>query len=304
MLAGTLETPRGAESGPFPVAIIVAGTGPWTRGGFVNIRARLLASGIATLAYDKRGQGRSTGAFVDTIPAMARDVAAAVAFLRTRRDIDPRRIALLGMSQGGVAAPMVASRDAAIAAVVTLSGPVGPRRELFLGILRSHLRNNGKTPEQIRRVTDAVAEWMEARSASAAPATIARLRAGAVAAFAEVGFPAAEAEQFAVTLDNDVVLSMFEAEPDRALTAVQAPVLAIFGSQDTILTPDLIPNAVAALGNNPDAAVVTIPGMTHELQRAVPIPGSAPVADSTMPVVTELVGAWLSRRLAAESQGR
>ena len=89
MLAGTLETPRASGPGPFPVAVIIAGTGPWTRAGFVNIRARLLAGGIATLVYDKRGQGRSTGEFIDTIAAMARDVAAAVAFLRTRRDIDP-----------------------------------------------------------------------------------------------------------------------------------------------------------------------------------------------------------------------
>jgi acetyl esterase/lipase len=101
MLAGTLETPRGVGAGPFPVVVLISGTGPWTRGGWINIRARLLASGIAILQYDKRGLGQSTGAFVDTIPAMERDVAAAVAFLRTRRDIDPRRIALVGTSQGG-----------------------------------------------------------------------------------------------------------------------------------------------------------------------------------------------------------
>jgi pimeloyl-ACP methyl ester carboxylesterase len=304
MLAGTLETPREFGAGPFPVAVIIAGTGPWTRAGFVNIRARLLASGIATLAYDKRGQGRSTGEFIDTIPAMERDVAAAVAFLRTRRDIDRGRIALVGMSQGAVAAPFVASRDRAIAAVVMLSGPVGPRGELFLNILRSHLRGNGKDPGQVERVAAAVAAWMEARSGSAEPAGVGRLREAAVAAFAEVGFPAAQAQQFVATLDNPVVLSMFDAAPDRVLAAVRAPVLAIYGSQDTILAPELVPAAVAALNDNPDALVVTIPGMTHELQRAAPMPSGGPVADSTMPIVTELVGAWLAQRLESAPSDR
>lgn len=99
--------------------------------------------------YDKRGLGQSTGTFVDTIPAMERDVAAAVAFLRKRGDIDSRRIALMGISQGAVAAPLVASRDPDIAAVVMLSGPVGRRGELFLGILRGHLGRAGKNPLQI-----------------------------------------------------------------------------------------------------------------------------------------------------------
>lgn len=304
MLAGTLETPRGFGGGPFPVAVIISGTGPWARGGFLNIRARLLAGGIATLIYDKRGQGRSTGEFVDTIPAMERDVAAAVAYLRTRRDLDRARVALIGMSQGGVAGPAVASRDPAIAAVVMLSGPVGPRGDLFLNVLRSHLKNNGKNPKQVERVALAVAAWMEARSVRAKPVVVGRLRKGAAAAFAEVGFPNAQAEEFVTTLDNDVVLSMFEAAPDQALATVKAPVLAIFGSKDTILAPELIPNAVAALNDNPDAVVVTVPGMTHELQRATPIPGAAPVADSTVPIVTELIGAWLPKRLRIPPAGR
>jgi pimeloyl-ACP methyl ester carboxylesterase len=304
VLAGTLETPRGFGGGPFPVAVIVAGTGPWTRAGFVNIRARLLSGGIATLAYDKRGQGRSTGEFIDTIPAMARDVAAAVAFLRTRPDIDRARIALIGMSQGGVAAPLVASRDPAIAALVMLSGPVGPRGELFLNILRSHLKGNGKDSAQVERVVAAIAAWMEARSAKAEPAAVGRLRKAAVAAFAEVGFPAAQAQQFVATLDNPVVLSMFDAAPDRVLATVRAPVLAIYGSRDTILAPELVPTAVAALDDNRDALVVSVPGMTHELQRAAPLPGDGPVVDSTMPIVTELVGAWLGERLKTAPSGR
>jgi pimeloyl-ACP methyl ester carboxylesterase len=301
MLAGTLETPRGFGAGHSPVVILISGTGPWTRGGWINIRSRLLASGIAVFQYDKRGQGRSTGAFIDTIPAMERDVAAAIAFLRTRRDIDPRRIALVGISQGAVAAPLVASRDPAIAAVVMLSGPVGPRGELFLSILRSHLRNAGKVPADVERVAGAVGSWMEGRSRRTGAADIRRLRQAAVAAFAGAGFLRPQAEGFVSTLEDDVVLSMYEAAPDRALAAVRAPILAIYGSRDDVIAPDLsFAAATAALGDHPDALVVAVPGMTHELQRAAAAPaGSAPVEDSTMPVVTEIVGGWLAKRLRA-----
>ncbi len=297
VLAGTLEKPRGKHKGTWPVAVIISGTGPWTRGGWVNIRARLHAVGIATLVFDKRGQGQSTGTFTDTIPEMERDVAAAVAFLRTRRDIDPKGIALIGTSQGGVAGPLVASKDRAIAAVITLSGPVGPRGEMFISILRSYLRGNGKNPAQEESVAKAVTAWLEARTQNLGSAKTGMLRLKAVDSFVEAGFPVAEAQNFAATLDTDVVLSMFDAAPDRSLAAVQAPVLAIVGSRDNILAPDLVASTVAALENNPDAAVVVVPGMTHELQRDKPIVGAPPVEDSTVPIVTELVGAWLAARL-------
>jgi pimeloyl-ACP methyl ester carboxylesterase len=249
--------------------------------------------------YDKRGQGQSTGTFVDTIPAMERDVAAAVAFLRTRPDVDPARIALMGTSQGAVAAPLVASRDPVIAAVVMLSGPVGPRGELFLGILRAHLMSAGKNPAQVDTVAAAVARWMEARSRNAGAAEVTRLREAAVAAFADVGFPRAQAEGFAATLDNDVVLSMFEAAPAPALASLRAPILAIYGSSDDVIAPSLsVEAAAAALRDNEDALVMVVPGMTHELTRAMVPAGEAPREDGTMPVVTEMIGAWLAKRLS------
>ncbi|MBX7482145.1 alpha/beta hydrolase family protein [Qipengyuania qiaonensis] len=306
VIAATLERPPSTDERLLPVVVIISGTGPWTRGGWENMRATLHAAGFATLMYDKRGLGQSTGTFVDTIPAMQRDVAAAVAFLRTRADIDHERIALMGISQGAVAAPLVASEDPAIAAVVMLSGPVGPRGELFLGILRGHLTNAGKTSEQINRVTAAVAAWMNARSEVADESETANLRKAVVDAFAEVGFPQDQAENFVAALDDEVVLSMYDVASDRALERLRMPTLAIYGSKDEVIAPYLsIEAATVALQGNPDAIVVAIPGMTHELQRATPMPssGTAP-KDGTMPVVTELVGNWLARRLGTMPRGR
>lgn len=293
VLAGTLQKPNG--TGPFPVAVIVAGTGPWKRGGFADIRTRLLAHGIATLEYDKRGQGESTGIFVDTLPAMERDVAASVAFLRNRHDIDPARIALVGQSQGGVAVPFVASHDPKIAAVVMLSGPVGPRGELFLSILRANLTTGGKSPEGIRAASAAVGAWMGARSRGVNAAELKQSRATAIASFGQIGLT----EKALDALDNDVVLSMYEAAPDQVLANVKAPVLAVYGSEDEIIAPTLsVRAAEAALSGNRDALVLAVPGMTHELQRATPDKAESQTGgDGTMPVVTDIVGAWLAKRL-------
>jgi len=101
VLAGTLRLPRGRGPGPFPIAVTLVGSGPGGRRTYALLSDRLLADGIATLEYDKRGTGQSTGEFLDTIPLMGRDATAAVAWLRARPDIDGSRIALVGMSQGG-----------------------------------------------------------------------------------------------------------------------------------------------------------------------------------------------------------
>lgn len=305
VIAATLEKPPPANDRRLPVVVIISGTGPWTRGGWERMRTSLHAAGLATLVFDKRGLGQSTGTFVDTIPAMQRDVAAAVNFLRTRQDIDHRRIALMGISQGAVAAPVVAAEDPAIAAVVMLSGPVGPRGKLFLDILRGHLKSAGKTSVQVDRVAAAVSAWMEARSSVADASETADLRKAAVDAFAEVGFPQDQAENFVTALDDDVVLSMFDVAPDRALEKLRMPTLAIYGSKDDVIAPFLsIEAAAAALEANPDAIVVAVPNMTHELQRSTPATSNTTASgDGTMPIVTELVANWLAKRLVRPPDG-
>lgn len=294
-LAGTLERPSASGSRRTPAVVIVAGTGPWPRGGFEKIRARLLESGIAVLQYDKRGVGKSTGAFIDTLPAMERDVAASVEFLRSRSDIDPDHIGLVGHSQGGVAVPAVASRDRRIAAVVTLSGPVGARGELFLGILRANLRSGGKSQADADRVALTVGEWMEARSRGAGAAKVAQTRTAAITAFSSVGL----SDGALAVLDNPVVLSMYEAAPSEALASIRAPVLAIFGTKDDVIAPDLsVAAATTALAANSDALVVSVPGAKHELAPAMEQPDAAKAGgDHMVPAVVDLVGQWLTKRL-------
>jgi dipeptidyl aminopeptidase/acylaminoacyl peptidase len=129
-LAATLHLPRGAR--PVPAVVLVHGSGRMTGDDVARFMApRLLAMGVAVLAYDKRGVGESTGAYSGIGPAnsiamfhlLAADALAGVDALAKRRDIDRARIGLVGNSQGGWIAPLAASTSRAVAFVVSLSGP-------------------------------------------------------------------------------------------------------------------------------------------------------------------------------------
>ena len=128
-LAGTLTLPKGA--GRHPAVVLISGSGPNNRDEFVAghrpflvIADYLTRRGIAVLRYDKRGVGASKGDYAHaTSKDFADDAAAAVAFLRSRGDIDPARVGLIGHSEGGLIAPMVAARDPSIAFVVLMAAP-------------------------------------------------------------------------------------------------------------------------------------------------------------------------------------
>lgn len=135
-LAGTLLVPKTGKP-PFPVVVTITGSGQQTRDEYLplpglekyrpfrQIAEALASRGIAVLRVDDRGVGKSTGGDtvkVSTSANYADDVRAQVDFLRERRDLDPNRIVLLGHSEGGMIAPMVAASDPKIAGIVLLAG--------------------------------------------------------------------------------------------------------------------------------------------------------------------------------------
>lgn len=137
-LAGTLTRPkgRGNAAAKVPVVITISGSGPQDRDSrigivpnyapFRDIADTLGRRGIAVLRFDDRGVGASGGASSRasaTSADFADDVAAVVAYLRTRSDIDGTRIALAGHSEGGLIAPLVAAKDPTLRAIALLAGP-------------------------------------------------------------------------------------------------------------------------------------------------------------------------------------
>ncbi|WP_434478941.1 alpha/beta hydrolase family protein [Gemmatimonas sp.] len=144
-LAGTLTMPKSAR-GKVPVVVTISGSGPQERDSriaivpgyalFREIADTLSRRGIAVLRYDDRGVGESGGrssAIKGTSADWADDARSVIAMLRARADIDGQRIALIGHSEGGIIAPMIAATDAQLRAVALLAGPAyaGRRVSLF-----------------------------------------------------------------------------------------------------------------------------------------------------------------------------
>lgn len=129
-LAFTLDLPRGR--GPFPAVVMGHGSGRVTRDQLTWASRHFVDLGFAVLRFDKRGVGESTGTFVFVgtrdspwvFPQLAGDVAAGVRFLRTRPEIDPRRIGLFGASQAGWILPLSARDLGGVAFMILWSGPV------------------------------------------------------------------------------------------------------------------------------------------------------------------------------------
>ena len=161
-LAGTLLLPKNAKR-RLPAVITITGSGQQTRdeplpfpnlGKYRPMRqiAETLASrGIAVLRVDDRGVGGSgglDGLMNATSSIFANDVRAEVAYLRSRREIDPKRIALIGHSEGGVIAPMVAAGDSQIAGIVLMAGDGKRGDQISKDQLNDVLERTNLTDEQ------------------------------------------------------------------------------------------------------------------------------------------------------------
>jgi uncharacterized protein len=150
-LAGTLTLPRGA-SRPVPAVVTITGSGQQDRDEalpsvpgfrlFRQVADTLSRRDIAVLRLDDRGVGGSGGDVNGTSADFADDIRAAVTYLRTRSDIDPARIALVGHSEGGMIAPMLAADDPQLAAIVLMAGPAIRGRDVINFQIRSAVESD------------------------------------------------------------------------------------------------------------------------------------------------------------------
>lgn len=167
-LAGTLTKPTGA-AGKVPVVITISGSGPQERDSrlpgirgyqpFREIADTLGRRGIAVLRYDDRGVGASGGASSRgsaTSTDFADDVQSVIAWLKTRSDIDPARIALAGHSEGGLIAPIVAVREPSLRAIALLAGPAYDGRRILVS-------QNETVIKELSGVTDAQRDSLRRR---------------------------------------------------------------------------------------------------------------------------------------------
>jgi len=158
-MAGTLTLPEG--EGVFPLILLISGSGPQDRNEeilghkpFLIIADYLTKKGFAVFRYDDRGTAKSGGEFEGaTSPDFASDAASALAYLKTRKDIDTTKIALAGHSEGAMLAAMIAANDSSINAIIMLAGPGIPGDQLLLMQQELIATVNQVNPDEIKENT-------------------------------------------------------------------------------------------------------------------------------------------------------
>ena len=124
-LRGLLVLPEETD-GPVPTQVAVHGSGREQAVYGYRLPYLAAAHGMAGFVFDKRGTGESEGSYSQNFPDLARDVKAAVDFLRAQPEVDPTRIGLVGFSQGGWIAPMAAAQGARVNTIVVNYGVARP----------------------------------------------------------------------------------------------------------------------------------------------------------------------------------
>ncbi|HSV75114.1 MAG TPA: alpha/beta hydrolase [Chthonomonadales bacterium] len=316
-LAGTLTVPSGP--GPHPAVILISGSGPQDRDQtvfghrpFLVLADHLTRQGIAVLRLDDRGVGGSTGSTrTATTKDFADDVKCAVDVLKARPEIDASRIGLLGHSEGGIVAPIVAAARADIAFIVLLAG-TGLPGEQILYLQAAAIARAGGAPESAIATSRRINERIYAEARSDAPATEVATRVRAVLQQTVDSMTAAERAALGPSVDtwidvqvNTVTSPWFRHflsyDPRPALRAVRCPVLVLIGERDLqVPARENAAEIEAALkaGGGADATVRIVPGVNHLFQTAATgLPTEYGVIEETMsPSVLTMVSEWILAR--------
>jgi pimeloyl-ACP methyl ester carboxylesterase len=320
VIHGTLTRPAG--DGPHPVVLLISGSGPQDRDEtifghkpFWVLADHLGRHGLAVLRVDDRGVGKSTGNRTAATSAdYAEDVLAGVRYLRTRDDIDPGRIALLGHSEGGLIAPMVAAADPGVAAIVLMAGPGVTGQEILMLQQQLILAASGATPEKLaasqvdQRALLAIATADE-DSATRATRMADHLR-GVYARLSDQERAEAGPEDAFVRMSSRQMLSSWMRwflahDPAPVLGQVRCPVLSVNGSLDVQVDADQnLPAIAAALGagGNPDHTEVVLEGLNHLMQPAVTggVEEYVTIEQTLAPAFLDTVTSWLVERLESD----
>ena len=301
VLDGTLTLPAGA--GPFPAVILISGSGPQNRDEeifghkpFLVMADHLSRHGIAVLRYDDRGVGKSTGTFAgSTSEDFAGDAWAAWQALGARTDIDRKRIGLLGHSEGGLIAPMLAAAHPEIAFIVMVGGPGVTGEQILLKQAELIATAMGAPPAAVAANASIQKQVFAILREETSQGRIAE-RIGAIPVGSKDA-SAALVQQSASPWMRYFVLY----DPAPALGKVRCPVLAIGAELDLQVPPDQnLPAIEAALkaGGNPDVTITRLPGLNHLLQPAkTGLPAEYAQIETTIaPAALDAITAWARKR--------
>lgn len=314
-LAGTLTLPKDIMK-PV-VAILISGSGPQNRNEelanhkpFLVLANYLTNMGIAVLRYDDRGTAESEGKFKNaTTYDFATDVEAAITYLKTRSDVDTSKIGLIGHSEGGLIAPIVASRNKDVAFAILLAGTgvdgakvletqsrraaelagansaVLDENEKLSKIIYDILRTNSNVETIKTKITKELNDFKTNNPTSIlAPAIT----------------PALIEQQLSI-LKSKWLLTFIRIEPKDYLEKTTCPVLALNGSKDFQVLPKInlegIKNGLEIAGNK-DVIIKELEGLNHLFQTAET--GSmheySKIEETFSPIALKIIKDWILER--------
>jgi hypothetical protein len=304
-LAGTLTLPKG--QGSVPAVVLISGSGPNTRDEdlaghkvFLVLADYLTRHGLAVLRYDKRGVGKSTGNYsAATSDDFASDTEAAIAYLRSRPEIDGSKLGVIGHSEGGLIAPLVAVKDPSLAFIVMMAGPGVPGRILLAKQRQLIARATGFSPQEsdaiyarLRRVFDGIANSNDAAEGQA--------RARAIEESADPKPSKAEIDLIAATAASPWLRRFLAYDPVPTLQKVRVPALVLNGALDLQVPSSLnLPPIRRAMKNDPDLTVIELSGLNHLFQHATtgsPVEYES-IEETLAPELLDTVSAWIARRV-------
>jgi len=319
-LAGTLTYPDG--KGPFPAVLLIAGSGPSNRDEsvfghkpFWVLADYLTRRGITVLRYDKRGLGASTGnPATATMEDYADDALAGVEYLKTRKDVDPERIGLIGHSEGGTIAPMVANRSPNVSFVVLMAGDGVAGEQILLlqgaAIARAMGADNAVVAEQRARQLEIFALIKQNPDDETARQKLHKYFTDLIDAMTEeqrraMGDPEAFIQGQIAFAVNPWMRHFLTYDPAAALRKLRVPVLALNGSKDTQVTPTenlaVITAALKESGTT-DVTIRELPDLNHLFQTA--ITGApqeyAQIEETISPTALQIIGDWVVQHTKAK----
>ena len=302
-LAATLTIPQG--KGPFPGVVLITGSGPQDRDEsllghkpFLVLSDYLTRHGIAVLRADDRGVGKSTGVFAKgTTADFATDAEAGVAYLKTRSEIDPHKIGLIGHSEGGVIAPMIAARNKDVAFIVMMAGTGVPGDQILPAQREAIEVAMGKNPEEAARNANKEKEMLALVESEKDDAILQKELKEKMAG----DVPEAQIGSEISQITSVWFRYFLTYDPATALRKVTCPVLAINGSLDKQVLPSqnlpAIRKALAEAGNH-HAEVDELPGLNHLFQTAkTGAPSEYSTIEETIsPVALDKMATWILKQ--------
>lgn len=305
VLSGTLTLPE--TEGPFPAAILISGSGPQNRNeelfdhrSFLVVSDYLTKMGFAVLRYDDRGIGKSTGSFTgSTTYDFASDTEAVFNYLKNDSRINAEKIGLIGHSEGGMIAPLVADRNKEVAFIVFISTPASTGEEISLQQTEAIVIASGAAPEQAKAAADANKQIYaivkeEKDNKAAADRLIPLLKS--------FGIPESNINVQLQTLLDPWYREFLVFDPAVYLKKLTVPVLALNGNKDVQVISEynipLMEKYLKTAGNS-DYTVMELEGLNHLFQTAgTGLMNEYPQIEETFSEkALEIIGSWLKERL-------